>query len=55
MGVDETERAFLAGEIDEDSGQNGMLEHVGEIARMKGVAIVDLKSPPSPRQPDLIG
>jgi hypothetical protein len=46
VGVDETERAFLTGQIDEDAGQKHVLEHVGEIASMKGVAIVDLKSPP---------
>src|ERR1700733_15513950 len=53
MSVDETERAFLAGQIKEDAGQNGVLEHVGEIARMKGVAIVDLNDPPIPRPLDL--
>src|SRR3984957_13596922 len=53
MGVDEAERAFLAGQIDEDAGQNGVLEHVGEIAGMKGVAIVDRNDPPIPEPPDL--
>ena len=48
MGVDEAEGAFLAGQINEDAGQNGVLEHVGEIAGMKGVAIVDLSYPPIP-------
>ena len=48
MGVDETERAFLAGQINEDAGQNGVLEHVGEISGMKGVAIVDRNDPRLP-------
>ncbi len=51
MGVDETEGAFLAGQINEDAGQNGVLEHVGEIARMKGMAIVDLESILPVREP----
>ena len=46
MGVDETERAFLAGEINENAGQNGVLEHVGEVAGMEGVAIVDDRQTP---------
>jgi hypothetical protein len=41
MGVDETERAFLARQINEDARQNGVLEDVGEIAGVKGVAIID--------------
>ena len=45
MGVDETERAFLARQINEDAGQNGVLEHVGKIAGMKGVTIVDRNDP----------
>src|ERR1700722_19525705 len=49
VGVDETERAFLAGQINENAGQNGVLEHVGEIAGMKGVSVVDRNDPPIPR------
>ena len=40
MGVDEAERRVLAREIDEDARQDRVLEHVGEIAGMKGVAII---------------
>ncbi len=46
MRVDETEWAFLAGQINQDAAQNGVLEHVCEIAGMKGVAIVDLNDLP---------
>src|SRR5580704_10449398 len=53
MGVDETEGRFLAGNINENAGQNGVLEHVGEIAGMKGVSVVDRNDPPTPRPPDL--
>ena len=48
MGVDKAEGALLAGQINENAGQNGVLEHVGEIAGMKGVAIVDRNYPPIP-------
>jgi hypothetical protein len=48
MGVDETEGRFLAGNINENAGQNGVLEHVGEIAGMKGVSVVDRNDPPIP-------
>ena len=48
VGVDETERTFLAGQINENAGQNGVLEHVGEIAGMKGMAIVDRNDPRLP-------
>jgi hypothetical protein len=53
MSVDETERTFLAGQINEDAGQNRVLENVGEIAGMKGVAVVDRNDPSIPRLPDL--
>ena len=43
VSIDETEWAVLAGQINQDTRQNHVLEHVGEIAGMKGVAIVDLK------------
>jgi hypothetical protein len=46
VGVDETEWAFLARQINENAGKNGVLEHIGEVAGMKGVAIVDLNDPP---------
>ena len=45
MGVDEAERALLAGEIDKDARKDRVLEHVGEIAGMEGVAVVDGGSP----------
>src|SRR6202453_3813992 len=51
--VDETEGALLAGQINENAGENRVLEHVGEIAGMKGMAIVDRNSPPVPRPPEL--
>ncbi len=53
MGVDEPEGAFLAGQINEDAGQNDVFEHIGEIAGMKGVAIVDLNDPSIPGPPGL--
>lgn len=53
MGVDEAEGAFLAVQINDDAGQNGVLEHIGEIAGMKGVAIVDLSYPSIPWPSDL--
>jgi hypothetical protein len=46
VGVDEAERTVLAGQINEDAGQNRVLENVGEIAGMKDVAIVDRNDPP---------
>src|SRR3984957_8716636 len=46
--VDETEGGFLAREINENAGQNRVLEHVGEIAGMKGVSVVDRNDPPIP-------
>src|ERR1700678_1304030 len=49
--IDETEGALLAGQINENAGENRVLEHVGEVAGMKGVAIVDRNSPPIPRSP----
>jgi hypothetical protein len=45
VSVDETERAFLAGQMNEDTGQDGVLEDIGKIAGMKGVAIVDRYDP----------
>jgi hypothetical protein len=45
VSVDETERAFLAGQMNEDTGQDGVLEDIGKIAGMKGVAIVDRNDP----------
>ena len=53
MSVDEAERTVLAGQINEDAGQNRVLENVGKIAGMKGVAIVDRNDPSIPRLPDL--
>ena len=53
MRIDETKRALLAGQINENAGQNGVLEDVGKIAGMKGVAIVDRNDPPIPRPSDL--
>jgi hypothetical protein len=40
MGVDETDRGFLAGEIGEETRQERVLENVGEIAGVEGVAVV---------------
>src|SRR5271165_4649248 len=40
MRVDEAERRRLASEVDEDARQNRVLDDVGEIAGMEGVAIV---------------
>jgi hypothetical protein len=53
MGVDEAEGSFLAGRINENAGQNGVLEYVRKIAGMKGVSIVDRSDPLIPRPPDL--
>ena len=40
MSVDEAERRLLALEMNEDARQDGVLEDVGEIAGMKGVAVI---------------
>ena len=40
MGVDETERRLLTHEIGEETRQEGVLEDVGEIAGVEGVAVV---------------
>jgi len=38
-------------EVNENAGKNGLLEHMSEIAGMKGVAIGDLSDPPVPAPP----
>jgi hypothetical protein len=40
MGVDEAKRRLLPREMDEEARQDRVLENVGEIAGVKGVAIV---------------
>ena len=40
VSVDEAERRVLAREVNEDARQDGVLEDVGEIAGMKGMAII---------------
>ena len=40
MGVDEAEGRALLFEVDEDAGQDRVLDDVGEIAGVEGVAVV---------------
>ena len=40
MGVDHAERRRLGAQIMQDAAKHRMLEHVGEIAGMEGVAII---------------
>ena len=50
MGVDEAERRLLPREMDEDARQDRVLENIGEIAGVKGVAIVHRLGPSAPAQ-----
>ena len=50
VGVDEAERRLLLGEIDENAGEDRVLEDVGEIAGVKGVAVVHRLGPIGARQ-----
>jgi hypothetical protein len=45
VSVDETKGRFLARQVNKDARQDGVLEDVGEIAGVKGVAVIDLKNP----------
>src|SRR5690606_832179 len=40
MGVDDAEGGVLAPEIGEDAGEGDVLDHIGEIAGVEGVAVV---------------
>ena len=40
MGIDDAERCRLGAQVHEDAHQHDMLDDVGEIAGMEGVAIV---------------
>jgi hypothetical protein len=45
VSVDKTKGRFLARQMNKDARQDGVLEDVGEIAGVKGVAVIDLKNP----------
>jgi len=51
--IDKAERRFLALETNKNTRKNGMLEDVGEVAGVKGVAVVDLGNPSLLRFPAL--
>ena len=53
MGVDHAERRWLLPEVGKDAGNDDVLEHIGEIAGMKGVAVVDRNDPPICTPPNL--
>ncbi len=40
MGVDHAESLVLAFQIFNDAGHDGVLDHIGEVSRMIGVAII---------------
>jgi len=42
VSIDEAERRVLPLEVNENAREDRVLEDVGEIARVKGVAVVDL-------------
>jgi len=48
MGVDDAEGRLLPGEIEQQPRQQRMFEHVGEIAGVKGVAVVHDAGVPLP-------
>jgi hypothetical protein len=45
MSVDDAERAGLLAQMDEHAGEHDMLEHVGEIAGMEGVTVIQNAAP----------
>ena len=55
MGVDHAERRRLAAQIMQDAAKHRMLEHIGEIAGMEGVAIIHGPLAGSAHQPAVIG
>jgi hypothetical protein len=46
VSVDKTKGRFLARQMNKDTREDRVLEDVGEIAGVKGVAVIDLKNPP---------
>jgi hypothetical protein len=40
MGVDDADRRVLLLQIEDDPRQHRMLDHIGEVSGVKGVAIV---------------
>jgi hypothetical protein len=40
VGVDDTERRRLAAQVREDADQHGVFDHIGEVARVKGVTVI---------------
>jgi hypothetical protein len=40
MGVDHPERRRLLAQVGQDAGNDDVLDHIGEVAGVKGVAVV---------------